>query len=219
MPGKKRTNRQIFFDTLDELSGHGERLISNQALRDKLKWDNDKYKRMKAQLRDEGLVISARGPGGSVGLSAEKELKVFVSYSHVDEKLKDELVKHLVPLGRLYGIKTWHDRKIAAGDDWKKSIDNELNSADIVLLLVSIDFINSQYCYDVELEAAMERNARGETVVVPIILRSCMWQHTPFAKLQALPRDAKAVTSWPNPDEAFADVAEGLRKRFEELNE
>lgn len=215
----RRTYRDIFIDKLEGLSGDGAKLVANRVLREELGWDDERFKRIKAQLREEGVVIAGRGQGGTVGLSAEsaptKELSVFVSYSHVDEKLKDELVKHLEPLRRLYGFKAWHDRKINAGDEWKKAIENELASADVILLVVSIDFINSKYCYDVELEAAMERHAQGKAIVVPVILRSCMWHHTPFAKLQALPKDGKAVLSWPNQDDAFVDVAEGLRRMLE----
>jgi hypothetical protein len=80
------------------------------------------------------------------------------------------------------------------------------------LLLVSIDFINSKYCYDIELEAAMERHSKGNAVVIPVILRSCFWHNTPFAKLQALPKDAKAISSWTDRDEALAAVAEGVRQ-------
>jgi hypothetical protein len=131
--------------------------------------------------------------------------------------LKGDLLKHLEPLRRLHRIDAWHDREIQAGDEWKASIAARLASADIILLLVSIDFINSQYCYDVELELAMERNARGEAVVVPVILRHCLWHHTPFAKLQALPQDGKAVTAWPDRDEALTSVADGIRKIAESL--
>jgi hypothetical protein len=161
-----------------------------------------------------------RGQGGTVGLAVTpdaKGLSVFLSYSHVGEALKVELLKHIEPLRRLHRIDTWHDRKIKPGDEWERSIADSLATADIILLLVSIDFINSKYCYDVELETAMERNARGEAVVVPVILRQCLWHHTPFAKLQALPKDGKAVSAWSDRDEALTNVADGIRQIAESL--
>jgi hypothetical protein len=89
----------------------------------------------------------------------------------------------------------------------------------IILLLISIDFINSEYCYDTEMERAMERHQKGEARVIPIILRSCLWQYAPFAKLQALPKDAKAVQSWSDRDEALTDIVDGIGKVAEELLE
>jgi hypothetical protein len=168
--------------------------VSNPALREALNWDEQRYARIKAQLVSEGTVIVGRGYGGSVALAGGRDnqaLKVFVSYSHIDEELKDAVLRHLKPLERMNLINEWHDRKLLAGDAWGNEINRNLEEADIVLLLVSIDFINSKYCYDVELDRALERHAEGTCRVVPIILRGCLWQHTPFAKLQALPRDGK----------------------------
>lgn len=113
---------------------------------------------------------------------------------------------------RLGLIEEWHDRKITAGSEWNKIISDSLENANIILLLVSIDFISSEYCYDIELERALERHANDEAVVVPIVIRNCLWQHTPFAKLQALPKDAKAVSSWGDRDDAFSTIAESVRQ-------
>lgn len=211
----RRTNRDIFLQKLAELSGDGKSLVANGTLREQLEWDEERYRRIKEQLVDESAIILGRGHGGMVGLAVSKGTKglsVFVSYSHEDEKLKSELVKHLGPLERLHRIEAWHDRKIKPGDEWEKSIASNLETADIVLLLVSIDFISSKYCYDIELETAMERHANGQAVVIPIILRSCLWHHTPFSKLQALPKDGKAVCTWADRDEALTAVAEGIRQ-------
>jgi len=131
--------------------------------------------------------------------------------------LKSALVKHLEPLRHRKLIEEWHDRKITAGKEWDREISDQLSSADIILLLVSIDFINSKYCYDIEMERALERHQTGEARVVPIIMRSCLWQDAPFAKLQALPKDAKAVQAWADRDEALTDVVDGIRKVAEEL--
>lgn len=144
-------------------------------------------------------------------------IEVFYSYAHEDEKLRDELNKHLSNLKRQKFITAWYDRDISAGKEWKGKIDEHLNSAHIILLLVSSDFLASDYCYDVELTRAMERQEAGEARVIPIILRACDWTSAPFGKLQALPKDAKPVKQWEDQDEAFLDVAQGIRNAVEEI--
>jgi hypothetical protein len=216
----RRGYREIFLAKLTDLSDGGQTLIGNKTLRDSLGWDEDRYKRIKAQLVDENAVIVGRGQGGSIGLADfpdAKGLTVFISYSHADEALKNELVKHLEPLRRLRLIDAWHDRKLKAGDDWEKTISQQLENASIILLLVSIDFINSSYCYDIELDRALERHGKKEAVVIPVILRNCLWQHTPFAKIQALPKDGKAVRTWVDQDEALMNIADGVRQAAEDL--
>jgi hypothetical protein len=144
-------------------------------------------------------------------------IEVFYSYSHKDEDLRNELNKHLTILRRQGVIREWHDRQITAGTEWAGQIDEHLNSADIILLLISADFLFSDYCYDIELKRALERHEAGEACVIPVILRPVDWKGAPFGKLQALPKDAKAVTKWPDRDEGFADVAAGIRKAVEDL--
>jgi hypothetical protein len=216
----RRTAAQLFLDKLTEFAGDEQQLVSNPTLRAELNWDESRYSRIKAQLVAQGKIIVGRGYGGSVGLAGGRDshaLKVFVSYSHADEKLKESVLRHLKPLERMNLITEWHDRKLVAGDNWGDEISSNLEEADIVLLLVSIDFINSKYCYDVELDRALERHAEGSCRVIPIILRGCLWQHTPFSKLQALPRDGKAANSWSDLDEALANVAEGVRLAAEDI--
>ncbi len=217
---QRRTYREIFLDMLEQLSGDDQKLIGNITLRDSLEWDQNLYDRIKQQLVEENAIIVGRGRGGTVALARTKETKalnVFISYSHEDEELKAVLFKHLEPLRRQNLIEEWHFRKIKAGEEWNAVISKQIEGAQIILLLVSIDFINSQYCYDVEMEAALELHEHQKARVIPIILRSCLWNRTPFAKLQALPRDAKAIKSWPDVDEALTNVADGLRQVAEEL--
>jgi anti-sigma regulatory factor (Ser/Thr protein kinase) len=137
--------------------------------------------------------------------------EVFFSYSHRDENLRNRLEIHLAQLRRENVITGWHDRKIGAGDEWRGVIDEQLERAQIILLLVSADFLASDYISDVELTRALERHNAGEAVVIPVILRPTDWATAPFAMLQALPKDARPVTKWRNRDEAFANIAEGLR--------
>jgi len=213
-----RTFRDTYLDKLKAMSNGEQKFVNNKTLRESLGWNEDRYSRVQEQLREENLIVSGRGgPGGAVALANASEpraLSVFISYC---QELKDELLKHLDPLKRLHLISEWHDRKIVAGENWGQAISKNLESASIVLLLVSIDFINSPYCYDIELEKALERNDDKNCTVIPVILRACMWQHTPFAKLQVLPKDAKPVCAWPNRDEAFVNVVEGVKSAAEKL--
>lgn len=140
---------------------------------------------------------------------------VFFSYSHKDEALRDQLESHLALLKNQGKIDAWYDRRIVAGDDLDDVIFNKLETADIILLLVSSDFISSPYCYSREMARAMERHEAGQARVIPVILRHCEWHSAPFGKLMASPRDGKPITSWPDRDEAFADVARQVRKAVE----
>lgn len=138
---------------------------------------------------------------------------LFFSYSHKDEALRNELQEHLEMLRRSGAIETWHDRMICAGDELEHVIDENLESADVILLLVSSSFLASNYCYHVEVKRAMERHDSGEARVIPIILRPCDWQQdAPFRKLLAAPTDGRAVTLWPNQDEAFLNVVGQIRQ-------
>ena len=139
-------------------------------------------------------------------------LELFFCYSHEDEELRQSLQKHLRGLTRQGHIAIWHDRQISAGTEWKREIDKHLDTAQIILLLVSPDFMNSDYCYSVEMKRAMQRHQRGDAHVIPVILRPTLWKDAPFGKLQVLPTDAIPVVSgkWHNQDEAFEDVAEGI---------
>ena len=149
---------------------------------------------------------------------SDTAIEVFFSYAHKDEDLKDELVKHLSILKRSGVIRDWHDRQITAGTEWAGAIDEHLESARVILLLISSNFLASDYCYDLELKRALERHEAGEARVIPIILKAVDWQGASFGKLQALPKDAKPITSWTNQDEAFTNVAQGIRRAVTELS-
>lgn len=140
---------------------------------------------------------------------------VFFSYSHEDEELRNRLEKHLALLRRQGLVEAWHDRRILVGSDLDQAISQNLETADIVLLLVSADFLASDYCYSREMKRAMQRHESGNAVVIPVILKPCDWHSAPFGKLLATPRDGKAATSWANLEEAFADVAAHIRKHVE----
>lgn len=139
-------------------------------------------------------------------------VEIFFSYAHKDESFKSDLVDHLSVLRRKGVISAWHDRDIDAGDEWAKAISDNLEKANIILLLVSTSFLASNYCWSIEMDRAMARHASGDARVIPIILKPCDWSDAPFAKLQALPKDAKPIASWSSADEAYLDVVKGIRR-------
>jgi len=142
---------------------------------------------------------------------------VFYSYAHEDEALRDELEKHLSTLQRQGLIISWHDRLIMPGTDWEREIDAHLNAAQVILLLISADFLASDYCYGIEMSLALERHENRQCHVIPILLRPVDWQNTRFAHLQCLPRK-KAVTEFNNRDAAFREITKGIREVIEHLN-
>jgi hypothetical protein len=148
--------------------------------------------------------------------SAES-IEIFFSYSHEDEGLRKELEKHLSLMWRQGIAKNWHDRMIGIGTEWAGQIDKHLNSAQIILLLISADFLASEYCYGIEMTRALERHKRGEARVIPILLRDVDWSRAPFKELQFLPRGGQPVTRWADKDEAFASIAREIRRVVDEL--
>jgi len=148
---------------------------------------------------------------GAAIISEQKKLSVFFSYARSDEKHKEDLERALAFLKRSEMVDTWYDRKILPGDNWENDINKHIDTADIILLLISPDFANSDYCWDVETKRALERGRRGEALVIPIIIRPVSgWQGTPIGRLQALPKGGKAVTTWRNRDEAYQNIADTL---------
>lgn len=136
---------------------------------------------------------------------------LFFSYSHKDEALRDQLEVQLSMLKRQGIITVWHDRRLMAGDEIDQGISAELESADIILLLASPDFLASDYCYSTEMLRALERHSAGTARVIPVILRPCEWQKAPFGKLLATPTDGKPITKWADRDDAFLEVAKAIR--------
>jgi hypothetical protein len=146
-----------------------------------------------------------------------RPVEIVFSYARRDEVLRDELEKYLGPLKRSNRIVCWHDRHIRAGRTWSLEINAHLETADIILLLVSADFLDSNYCNTVEVRRALERHSRGEARVIPVILRPADWTGEVFARLQALPHDALPVVDWPSRDAAFYSIARDIKKVIEEI--
>ena len=137
---------------------------------------------------------------------------LFYSYAHEDETLRDELAGHLKIMERRGVLRSWHDRAIVPGQNWDEAIHAGLSTADLVLLLISVDFIASDYIWGHELTVAMERHRSGDACVVPVMLRAVDIEDAPFADLQGLPTGLRPVTLWTNRDEAWTNVAKGIRR-------
>jgi formylglycine-generating enzyme required for sulfatase activity len=138
-------------------------------------------------------------------------IKVFFSYSRKDQDLRDELERYLSPLVRLKKIEIWHDRKIPGGTEWQAEIDHHIQTAEIILLLISPNFVHSQFCYEIELPIAMDRHDAKNVLVFPILLSPTpFWQELPFAKLQIYPSDSNPINKWSSEADAFQDIVKGI---------
>ena len=143
---------------------------------------------------------------------------VFMSYSHVDEAMRDRLEKHLAMLKREGLVDVWHDRRIVPGQLLDPTIMAQVESADVFLFLVSVDFLDSHYCYDIEMKRALERHAAGEADVIPVILHSCEWSKSPLGAFLGLPMDGKPIAKASYVEDAYLEVARGVRRVIEARN-
>lgn len=167
-------------------------------------------------LNQPGYAVSPQQPTRRV--ATEDPVRLFISYAHEDDSLRAKLENHLAFLRRGGTAVIWHDRCINAGADWETKIDANLASADVILLLVSSDFVSSDYCYCIEMNAALERHSNGEATVIPVIARPCYWKKLRFARLEVLPKDGKPIVGgWRSQDHAFTNVAEGIDEVVEGL--
>jgi hypothetical protein len=172
----------------------------SEELENRKKYDA-RLRQWNAESDDEpantGETTRSTGAAKSEGAQPIRQFNFFLSYSHKDEGLKSQLDNHLTALKRDRAVSVWNDRKLAGGDNWDDKIRAQLSAADVVLLLVSSDFMASDYIWRVELASAFERQQQGKARVIPIFLRRCDFTGTPFEKLQGYPRDAKPVMSFP----------------------
>ncbi|TMC19604.1 MAG: toll/interleukin-1 receptor domain-containing protein [Chloroflexi bacterium] len=161
---------------------------------------------------------SPRNASGSVSnKKTSGPFEVFISYSHQDKVYRNELNKHLSNLKNQNLIAAWFDGDIVPGTEWRTQILQHLESAQIILLLISADFMDSEFCYSIELKRAIERHKANEARVIPIILRATDWEGAPFADLLILPEDAKPISSLPSRDDAYASVVRGIRRVIKDL--
>lgn len=147
---------------------------------------------------------------------------LFISYSHNDTELRKAMEIHLGALKRLGKVISWSDGQLVPGQDWNEAILRNLRSADIVLMLVSPDSLDSDYIWKVEIAEAMKRQEQGKCRVIPVLLRPCDWKEMAFSKLEVSPKDPrnarpKPVSLWQDRDEAFSIVVQGIKKALREL--
>jgi hypothetical protein len=143
---------------------------------------------------------------------------IFIAYCREDQKDLEELHKELIGIKEICPVSTWYDRDINAGDVWEDELKQNLETAKIILLLITRDFLSSDYCMKVEFKRAMERHKSGDARVIPIILRDCSWKNHPeIKKLQILPSDGVSIDKYENRDTAFVKIADGLRKVLENI--
>lgn len=144
-------------------------------------------------------------------------VRVFCSYAREDAEYRDELVKHMSPFVRGGQIDLWHDREIRPGNSWANEISDNLDGAEIIVLLVSADFLASRYCYEIEMEQALVMHHSGQATVIPILVRSVHWESMPLSFLQALPDQARPIDQWESQDAAWTDVISGISDAIDEL--
>lgn len=146
-----------------------------------------------------------------------KGIKIFISCSDSNQEYLKEFRSHLKVLERVGLVKSCHDRLISSGTEWKGQVDENLNQADVILLLLSASFIESEYCLDVEINRALTRHENKEALVVPILIKPVVWSDLPFSRLQFLPSNGQSVSTWSNRDLAWVDITEGLKVAIREL--
>jgi len=146
-------------------------------------------------------------------------MKAFISYSHRDSPFLERLHTHLATLKREGKVKAWYDRDILAGGEINAEISGQLESCELFLALVSPDFLASNYCYEQEMQKAIELHDAGKSRIISIIVEPCDWQSTPLKRFKAVPRDGKPVSEWQNHNTAFLDVVTELRRIAESEGE
>ena len=144
-----------------------------------------------------------------------KPVTLFISYSHKDSAYKEELDAHLAPLRREGLLSIWSDCDIQPGGNLD-AIKERLEASDIILLLISADYIQSKFCYEIELHRAMELRNERSAKILPVIVRPCDWKNSPFKQLKALPKDGLPVSEWKSSDEAWSSVAQAIRQICED---
>ena len=159
--------------------------------------------------------VNAPKPGESLGV--DERVRVFVSYAHRDERDMERLNAHLKLAERQRLISVWYDRMLKAGDAWDPRILDELNRADIIVMLVSADFLASEYIFEKEFPRALERHRANDATAIAVILKDCEWFQTDVQYIQVLPKDGRPVKKWVQRDTAWTAVATTVRRTAEAI--
>ena len=152
--------------------------------------------------------------------SVPGQISVFIIYAREDREIKDKLLRHLNPLKDPYNLNIWHDDYIEPGQEWKPRIESRLAQTDLFLLLISADFMNSEFIHQVEFKFAIDRHKQNKSIVIPVIINYCLWDidikykdYTfNLAELQLLPSEGKPIDDWKTPEQAYSNIAGGIRK-------
>ena len=148
---------------------------------------------------------------------AGRRCRIFVSCARVDEPHRKRLDVHLAPLVRDGLIEVWSDRAVAAGSDWEHDIERELATADVVILLVTPDFVASTYCFEKELPEALRRNEDDGLLILPVHVKVVDLPNLPIGRFQGLPAELRPISAWPDADDAWLAVAHGVRRAAEAI--
>ena len=154
-----------------------------------------------------------------------KPINIFIIYAREDNEEKKALLDFLAPMVEPYNLNIWHDDHIHAGQEWKPHIESRLNVTDIFILLVSVHFLNSKFIKQVEFKFALDRHRANKSIVIPVIVKHCLWDdNLPYdnytfslSQLQVLPSEGKPISSWRLADEAYMNIAKGIRKVILEI--
>jgi len=207
LPQGPHDSFETMWKTWESKSGLKVFYVTWRSLNDLAKHD---YRASEVAEKLHLTEILTPSSGGSKA-AGRTPFSIFLSSAPADEQYRDELEKALSALEREQLIAPWTDSDLKAGDDREREISERLEAADIILLLVSKEFL-AQYLASKELARALERHDASEARVVPVILRPVDWETLPFAKLQPVPKGAKPVTEWPERDAAWTDVVKSLRE-------
>ena len=139
-------------------------------------------------------------------------IQIYISHSNRDRQMKEQLITYLKSLERQGLINILNDQGIPGGENWEALIDTQMSRASIILLLVSPDYLASDWCYEIEARRALERMETDGIKVVQIILKRCDWFYAPFGRLQALPMNGKPINEWRKRPDAYIDVAERVKQ-------
>jgi len=142
---------------------------------------------------------------------------IFYSYAHEDDELRKKLVTFLAPLRQQRRITEWYDRKIEPGAPWNEEIRNQLSQANLFLFLLSYEFLDSDYCFGVEVEEAFERVKLGQAKVVPVLVKPCLWEDSRFSALQIVPREGKPICPTDDPRSASLDLFREVAKEIRDI--
>ncbi len=155
----------------------------------------------------------------SSSIEPAKIIRVFCSFADEDQPLQKKLEKQLKSLERQGQVFVWDKHKVHPGQEQKREIENQLKEADLILLLISQNFISSDDCYGIELGKALRRYADGKARIVPILLRPCTWNGLRFSTFQVLPRNEKPVTLWSKQDVAFQQIVQEIETIVREIRQ